>query len=504
LLLILVIAALFRLPFLASNPVGFHADEASTGYDAYSIWETGRDQHGVYFPLFARSFGEYNEALHRYLVAPFVGVLGLNEFAVRLPNALLGILTVWVLYHLVLKLWGQVPVACLAGLFLAISPWHVQFSRWGARAILLPLFFCLALLLFQKGRVRPLYWIFSALIFGLALYSYSSARVFVPLFLIGLAWLYWHDLKRWKVGTLISGCIFLAILVGLFQFWVTPEGMSRARELVNLDPIVFAYSYATYFFPKFLFFHGDPNLRHSLLGMGQLYHFELVLVPLGFWRLWQRKRAENKVLWLWLALYPIPAAFTGEPHAIRSLIGAPLFAIFSGWGFYVLWEWSKKKYRTVAKGVVLVGVFNVLLYLKLFYVDYPKYSGWWWEYGMKEVIAYAEERPHLCVLHTHGFYTPFYIHALFFSQYPPEEYQKLPAELKEKNWAFLNLPFNDKYLNLDVQDLSFDDGGVALLVMHPEDVGILDEVAYKWREVHRIYDLSGVEVIRIIEAGKGM
>jgi hypothetical protein len=220
--------------------------------------------------------------------------------------------------------------------------------------------------------------------------------------------------------------------------------------------------------------------------------------------LWQRKRAENKVLWLWLALYPIPAAFTGEPHAIRSLIGAPLFAIFSGWGFYVLWEWSKKKYRTVAKGVVLVGVFNVLLYLKLFYVDYPKYSGWWWEYGMKEVIAYAEERPHLCVLHTHGFYTPFYIHALFFSQYPPEEYQKLPAELKEKNWAFLNLPFNDKYLNLDVQDLSFDDGGVALLVMHPEDVGILDEVAYKWREVHRIYDLSGVEVIRIIEAGKGM
>lgn len=140
--------------------------------------------------------------------------------------------------------------------------------------------------------------------------------MFVPLFLIGLVWIYRRDLKRWKVGTLVSGCIFLAILVGLFRFWITPEGMSRARELVNFDLFEVAYSYVTYFSPGFLFFYGDSNLRHSLLGMGQLYHFELVLVPLGLWRLWQTKGRENRVLWLWLTLYPIPAAFTGEPHAI--------------------------------------------------------------------------------------------------------------------------------------------------------------------------------------------
>ncbi|MDA0710207.1 MAG: hypothetical protein O3B73_08360 [bacterium] len=79
---ILFIAALFRLPFLAANPISVHADEASSGYDAYSIWETGKDQHGEFFPLFARSFGEYNEALHRYILAPSVALFGLNAFAI--------------------------------------------------------------------------------------------------------------------------------------------------------------------------------------------------------------------------------------------------------------------------------------------------------------------------------------------------------------------------------------------------------------------------------------
>ena len=31
-------------------PNGFHADEASIGYDAYSMLETGRDQYGEFLP----------------------------------------------------------------------------------------------------------------------------------------------------------------------------------------------------------------------------------------------------------------------------------------------------------------------------------------------------------------------------------------------------------------------------------------------------------------------
>jgi hypothetical protein len=75
---------------LASNPVGFFADEASTGYDAYAMLLTGCDQYGEFLPLFARSFGDYNESLYRFLTVPAVAIFGLDVFSVRLPAALLG------------------------------------------------------------------------------------------------------------------------------------------------------------------------------------------------------------------------------------------------------------------------------------------------------------------------------------------------------------------------------------------------------------------------------
>lgn len=51
--------------------------------------------------------------------------------------------------------------------------------------------------------------------------------------------------------------------------------------------------------------------------------------------------------------------------------------------------------------------------------------------------------------------------------------------------------------------LSFDEGVVALLAIRPEDVDILDRTGYAWREVHRIYDPGGKELIRLVEAEKG-
>ena len=70
---ILLVAALLRIPYLSSYPVGFHADEASMGYDAYSLLKTGRDQYGEFLPLHTRSFGDYDEALYRYFAVPFSG-----------------------------------------------------------------------------------------------------------------------------------------------------------------------------------------------------------------------------------------------------------------------------------------------------------------------------------------------------------------------------------------------------------------------------------------------
>ena len=75
-------------------PVGFNRDEASIGYTAYSLLKTGKDEYGKSFPLSFKSFGDWKLPLYPYLVTPFIKIFGLSEFAVRLPSALFGVLTV--------------------------------------------------------------------------------------------------------------------------------------------------------------------------------------------------------------------------------------------------------------------------------------------------------------------------------------------------------------------------------------------------------------------------
>src|SRR6185369_6445644 len=101
---ILLLAFFLRVPFLDLYPIGFTPDEASFGYDAYSILHTGKDQWGHTLPLVLESFGDFKAPLYTYIDIPFVAVLGLTKTAVRLPNALLGVVAVWVVYLLVNEL----------------------------------------------------------------------------------------------------------------------------------------------------------------------------------------------------------------------------------------------------------------------------------------------------------------------------------------------------------------------------------------------------------------
>ena len=103
LILILLLVTVLRFWQLGDYPA-LNADEASIGYDAYSLIQTGKDQHGNPWPISFQSFNDYKPGLLVYLVLPFVKTLGLNVWAVRVPGALAGVGTVLVLYLLVKQL----------------------------------------------------------------------------------------------------------------------------------------------------------------------------------------------------------------------------------------------------------------------------------------------------------------------------------------------------------------------------------------------------------------
>ncbi|HLY26294.1 MAG TPA: hypothetical protein VKQ72_08135 [Aggregatilineales bacterium] len=92
--LIVAGAGLIRLYALGTYPQRFNQDEMVQGYDAWSLWQTGRDHHGALLPLNFQAFNDYIPPLGNYITAPFVGLFGLDETTTRLPTAVLGIATI--------------------------------------------------------------------------------------------------------------------------------------------------------------------------------------------------------------------------------------------------------------------------------------------------------------------------------------------------------------------------------------------------------------------------
>lgn len=101
LLLILVLSFFLRTYKINTNPPSLDWDEASIGYNAYSLLKTGADEYGYKLPLSIRSFGDYKPPVYIYLDVPSVAFFGLNETGVRFPSALFGFLSVLVIYLLV-------------------------------------------------------------------------------------------------------------------------------------------------------------------------------------------------------------------------------------------------------------------------------------------------------------------------------------------------------------------------------------------------------------------
>ena len=81
LIAILGLAFLLRFYLLGRYPA-LNADEAAIGYNAYSLLETGRDEHGNSWPIHFQSFNDFKPGLYFY-GGSLLG-LGVGAHAARL------------------------------------------------------------------------------------------------------------------------------------------------------------------------------------------------------------------------------------------------------------------------------------------------------------------------------------------------------------------------------------------------------------------------------------
>ena len=127
-LLLLALGAVLRLAALGALPFGLNQDEASAGYEAFALLRSGIDRCGKSWPVLFVSWGSGQNVLMSYLAMPFIALLGLNEWTLRLPNAISGCLTLLVFWRLARRAGGR-RVGLLALFVLAANPWHIMINR---------------------------------------------------------------------------------------------------------------------------------------------------------------------------------------------------------------------------------------------------------------------------------------------------------------------------------------------------------------------------------------
>lgn len=426
LILILAIGFLLRVTLLGINPAGVTADEIQQGYSAYSILKTARDEWGDFLPLNPRSLGDYKPPLYIYLTVPFEALLGLNILSIRLPSAIAGSLTVWVIYLLAWNLFKSRKIAILAGLFTALSYWHITYSRFGWESNIGLLFFCLGLLFFLKSLSKNYFLVFSALFFGLSILSYQAFKVFTPLFIFGLVIFYFKDLKKLSprilsLSSLVMG-IFILILV---HGWIFSGSGRRAADaaIYNLDnlsglrqlqgedrfpPLInklinnkptflfnkFIENYFGYFSTTFLVSsqRSDSSL-FNLPGRSLIPSWQLILFILGTVWLFREKDKSKLLLLFWLFLSPIPASLTKDyMQTLRVesfLMTIPIVAAF---GLGKILEFLKPKYVKFALGMVVLFVSITFLRDLDFYISHQfnkQFGGL--KYGYEEAVMFTEQ-----------------------------------------------------------------------------------------------------------------
>jgi 4-amino-4-deoxy-L-arabinose transferase-like glycosyltransferase len=120
-----------------------------------------------------------------------VALWGVTEWYARLVPALIGIISLPILYFPIKKILDA-RISLVALLLLALSPWHLYWSQNARFYVALLLFYTLALLTFYLGleKDRPLYFLASLLLLGLAVKERLIALFFVPVILSYLLLLY--------------------------------------------------------------------------------------------------------------------------------------------------------------------------------------------------------------------------------------------------------------------------------------------------------------------------
>lgn len=576
-----ILAFWVRIVDLSLSPPALNWDEVSHGYNAYAIIKTGRDEWGLSWPMIFRAFGDYKLPVYIYATVPGIALFGLHEWTVRLPSVLSGVLSTLATFALIRELgliakhaqkeslsapWNRIftwEVWGLVSAFLvAISPWTWFLSRIAVEANMAVALIISGTALFLLG-IRQIYehtvkaWAFfpAGFLLGLSLFTYNSARVFTPLLLALLVWIFAKELEleRWipeklrirkdvVAPRLNCSChlvgigLFLCFLLAMLLQATSPGAQARFNEISVLDQgainqieqarnqselptfltklmynrptyvvktsVLNLFSYLDF---QFWFLKGGGNNQFNLPDFGLLY---LVTAPLLILGILLVPSLPPEVRWLligWILLAPIPALPTRDnPHTLRIVTLIPIPFLLTGLGAVGLIYWLGAKLgsmRVAAAAMLLFAIslgVSIKYYWEEYRFSYPINYFSVWQYGNKQMVEFVKSQyDNVDTFFITKRYGEVHEFILFYWPWDPADFVNKKQWDYHANWYWINAFdkftfFNDWEVQQSV-GRPIANGKRILLITSP------DNAPEGWKLIKVIRGLDGSPIYSIYE-----
>lgn len=336
---VLAVAA-FELWITPTNPPGFHRDEASIAYNAYSISTSLRDEDGGLLPLFFRSFDDYKSPVYPYLLAGVFRVTGPHKEVARGLSAVLVLAAVLLLGLLAYRLTGSGLVAVVTVVLAGLTPWLFEIGRVALEVSTQPVLLVALLLLLLRSWRRQSWTVSEGIVpgvvLGLVTYSYTGSRLLGPLLAAALAVFAGRGRWRWLAAAWATFSLFL-LLLGVYALRHPGALTARYQETTIVEPgmswpRVVVQAVSNYVHDANLWHwatSGDPAPYIHVYGYGSLFGASVLLAIAGAVLVLKERRDD---LWWRYVLVatlcvPIPAALTVDRFNAIRLAALPVFVL---------------------------------------------------------------------------------------------------------------------------------------------------------------------------------
>ncbi|MBI3379806.1 glycosyltransferase family 39 protein [Candidatus Gottesmanbacteria bacterium] len=483
--MIFLLGLILRFWNLKEAPPGLNRDEASIGYTAYSLLKTGKDEYGKSWPISFKSFGDWKLPLYIYVDIPFINSLGMTDISVRLPSAIFGSLTVFIVYFLSKELFKKAEHLPLLSAFLfSFSPWSIHLSRTASEANVAVFFTALGFLFYLRTSNI---WnqLLGTILLSLSLYTYHANHIFTPLLFAGLVFFAWRK-NRYLKTHLIPIFIFCVLsffiysqtlfsadktkISGLFPVSdpslvyekVITDRLQHVKSPIFLSNLLHnkllfitmstLQNYIKSFSPEFLFITGGGNDQHNIPDFGNLYLWEAPFLILGFsYFLIMRSENKNIMLW-WILISPIAASMTKDaPHTARMASIIPLFEILIAIGILKSIDNLKRRENYFLRMFIPIATFlffiNCIIWADRYFIHFPLKRVSEWGEGYSKLLTYLKENNNFVakeIVMSRPEYSP-YIYFLFYNSVDPSYYQNAAVRYPETEEGFQHVAKFDNY-----------------------------------------------------------